>query len=190
MSKATSSLVCAALLASLSACGGEGGGDNNNGSIGRINCAGLTGGTAAAGASCAGGTCSQTFTDAAADNDLNTYAILEMSGASGSVHIRVTAADGVTYPAGTPAAVVYGITRSGSGESLNTTETITTYLDGTPQQTGNANITNGSTNSDVAAGRRAMATTLAFDAIEVTYAQTGGTGDVEMRVYEFCTSVN
>jgi hypothetical protein len=85
------------LLATLSACGAGGGGSNDFG----INCAGLNGAAASAGAGCAGGTCSQTFTDAANDHDLDTYAILEMTdSASGNIHIRVTAADGVTYPAG------------------------------------------------------------------------------------------
>lgn len=180
--------VTATWIATLSACssgGGDGGGTPDFG----INCAGLTGATAAAQTSCAGG-CGGAFSEAAVDGDLATYAILQLdSGAAGSLSIRATAADGVTYPAGTPAGVVYGIVRTG-GDSVNTTETITTYLDGTPQQTGNTKPPSGSTSSDVEAGRRLMATNLPFDAIEVTYAQTGGTASVELQVYEFCTSSN
>jgi hypothetical protein len=176
-----------AVIATLCGCssGGGGGGTNDLG----INCAGLTGATAEAVTSCAGG-CGGAFSDAAVDGDLGTYAILQLnSNAAGSLSIRATAADGVSYPPGTPAGVVYGIERSG-GDSLNTTETISTYLDGVLQQTGNSNAPNTATNSDVAPGRRIMTTTLPFDAIEVTYNQTGGTAAVEVQVYEFCTSSN
>jgi hypothetical protein len=177
------------LVIGLSACSSDGG-DGTPSTIGPIYCAALTGGTASAGAVCAGGTCSQNFSDAAADRDLDTYAILEMvDGASGNVRIRVTAQDGVTYPAGTPAAVVYGIARS-AGDSLNTTETITTYLDGTLQETGPVNAANGTTSGDVDAGRRSITTSMPFDALEFTYAQTSGTADVQVHVHEFCTSVN
>lgn len=173
----------------LTACSSDGG-DGTPSPIGPIYCAALVGGTATAGSVCAGGACGQTFKDAAADDDLDTYAILEMNGgASGNVNIRVTAQDGVTYAAGTPAAVVYGITR-GAGNSLNTAETITTYLDDVVQETGPANATNGSTSGNVEAGRRAITTTLPFDAIEFAYAQASGTADVEVQVHEFCTSTN
>jgi hypothetical protein len=177
-----------ALAASVCGCSSGGGGGSPS-PIGPIYCAALTGGTASAGATCAGGICNQTFADAAADRDLDTYAILEMNdGASGNVHITVEAQDGVTYPAGTPAAVVYGITRS-AGDSYSTTETITTYLDDTVQETATFS-TNGTTNGNVEAGRSGIMTTLPFDAIEFTYAQTTGTADVEVQVHEFCTSLN
>lgn len=173
----------------LTSCSSDGG-DGTPSPIGPIYCAALAGGTATAGAVCAGGICNQNFTDAAADRDLDTYAILEMNdGASGNVHIRVTAQDGVTYPAGTPAAVVYGITRS-AGNSFNTTETLSTYLDGTLQETAPADAANGSTSGDQDAGRHAITTTLPFDAIEFSYAQASGTADVQVQVHEFCTSTN
>jgi hypothetical protein len=182
-------VLAATCIAAMSGCSSDGG-DGTPSPIGPIYCAALVGGTATAGAACAGGSCGHNFKDAAADRDLDTYAVLEMAGgAAGNVHIRVTAQDGVTYPAGTPAAVVYGIVRS-DGDSLNTTETLTTYLDGTLQETGPVGATNGTTNGNVEAGRRAMTTTLPFDAIEFTYAQTSGTADVEAQVYEFCTSTN
>jgi hypothetical protein len=179
----------AAMALAASVCGcSSGGGDGGGGPDFGINCTGLTGATASAQTSCVGG-CGGDFSEAAVDGDLGTYAILQLnSGAAGSLSIRATAA-GVTYPAGTPAAVVYGIVRTG-GDSVNTTETITTYLEGTPQETGNTKPPAGSTNGDVEAGRRVMATNLPFDAIEVTYAQTGGTAEVELQVYEFCTSTN
>ena len=175
-----------AMGASLCGCssGGDGGGAPDFG----INCTGLTGATASTQSSCAGG-CGGAFEDAAVDGDLGTYAIMQLdSGATGSLSVRATAS-GVTYPAGTPAGVVYGIDRTG-GDSVNTTETITTYLNGAPQETGNTKPPNGATDSDVEAGRRVMDTNLPFDAIEVTYAQTGGTADVELQVYEFCISTN
>ena len=181
--------VAATLIATLSACSSDGG-DGTPSPIGPIYCAALQGGTASAGATCAGGICNQTFTDAAADRDLDTYAILEMNdGASGNVHITVEAQDGVTYPAGTPAAVVYGIARS-SGNSLNTAEIISTYLDDTLQETAPANAANGSASGNQDAGRHAITTTLPFDAIEFSYAQASGTADVQVQVHEFCTSTN
>jgi hypothetical protein len=181
-------LSLAVLVATLSACSG-GGGDGGDDAFGGINCAGLTGATATASNVC-NGTCNAPATAAAADGDLNTYAILDATAqTSGTLRIRATAQDGVSYPAGTPAAVVYGIVRGG-GTSLNTAETISTYLDGVLQETGTANTGFGSTNEDVAGGRRAIVTNTAFDAIELSYAQSGGTADVEVRIYEFCTSVN
>ena len=181
-------VLAVALLIGLSACSGDGGGGTPS-SIGPIHCAELSGGTATVSLACTAGSCTSAFHEGAVDGDLDTYAILGMAPASaGTVSIRSTAADGVTYPAGTPAAVVYGIQRE--GESLNATGTINTYLDGALQETGNLSFSNGTTNEDVAAGRNAMDTNLDFDAIEVTYTQTGGTADLEVQVHEFCTSVN
>ena len=178
---------CALATASLVSCGGGGGGNDD---FGGINCAGLTGATVSQSIQCNAGTCSGNYQDAAIDGDLGTYAVLDVGpNAAGSVHLRATAQDGVTYPAGTPAAVVYGIARTG-GSSLNTAETISTYLDGVLQQTGSANTGFGSTNEGVEGGRRAIGTTMPFDAIEMTYTQTGGAADVEVQVYEFCTSTN
>lgn len=189
MRKLLPSLIPSALLVGLSACSGGGGGGGED-AFGGIHCAGLTGGTATAGNVCSGGTCNALATAAAADGDLNTYAILDATAqTSGTLRIRATAQDGVSYPAGTPAAVVYGIVRAG-GSSLNTAETISTYLNGVLQETGAANTAFGSTNEDVVGGRRAIGTSKAFDAIELSYAQSGGTADVEVQVYEFCTSTN
>lgn len=163
------------------------GGDEDSGGI---NCAGLAGGTATSSVQCSAGQCTVDFQDAAADGDLGTFAIMDAApNSAGSLSLRVTARDGVTYAAGTPAAVVYGIDRTG-GDSLNTAVTLNTYLDGVLQESGNTELGNGVTNSDKATGRRARDTNLAFDAIELVYAQTGGTADVEVQVYEFCTSVN
>lgn len=184
-------MVSAALVAALSACeGGGGGGGSDDGSIGAINCAGLTGATAAGSVACTVGDCSVNFHGAAIDGDLATYATLTMAPtAGGRVSFRATAQDGVTYPAGTPAAVVYGLTRT-DGNSTSTAETISTYLDGTLQQTSNTGSNNGVTGGNVSPGRHAMSTFLPFDAIEVTYAQSGGTANVEVQIYEFCTSTN
>lgn len=163
---------------------------DGDGGPGGIHCAGLAGGTATSSVQCSAGQCSVNFQDAAADGDLRTFAIMDAApNSAGSLSLRVTAGEGVTYAAGTPAAVVYGIDRTG-GDSLNTVVTLNTYLDGVLQETGNTEASNGVTNSDTAPGRRARATNLAFDAIELVYAQTGGTADVEVQVYEFCTSTN
>ena len=179
------------LLASLAACDSDGveGKDGVPDSIGPINCAGLTGATATGAFTCSVGGCTVDFHDAAIDGDLATYATLTMlPNTSGSMSLRATAPDGVSYPAGTPAAVVFGIER-GSGDSLNTVETISTYLDDVLQDTGNVG-TNGTISGDREAGRSAIVTTKPFDAIEYTYAQGSGTAAVEVRAFEFCTSTN
>jgi hypothetical protein len=178
------------ILTGVAACSSEGdGGKNDNGTIGPINCTGLTGATATGSFACSIGACSVEFHDAAIDGDLGTYATLTMlPNTSGTMSLRATAQDGVSYPAGTPAAVVYGIART-SGDSLNTVESISTYLDGVLQQTSNV-TTNGTTSGDVDAGRRAIVTVQPFDAIEVTYSQSSGTAGVEVRAFEFCTSTN
>jgi hypothetical protein len=188
MSKAIPSPVFAALLASLSACSG-GGGNDSYGSVGPINCAGLTGATATGNVACTAGECGVTFHDAAIDGDLNTYAILAMgTGAGGSISLRSSAQDGVTYAAGTPAAVVYGIERNGN--STSTLVNISTYLDGALQESGNTSGQSVVDGFDHEPGRHAMGTTLPFDAIELTYVQSGSSGPIEMRVHEFCTSTN
>ena len=183
-------LFVATLVAGLVACTGDGSGgkDGIPDSIGPINCAGLTGATAESVVTCAGG-CGGDFSEAAVDGDLGTYAILQFAaGAGGSLSIRATASDGVSYAAGTPAAVVFGIERD-DGNSLNTVQTISTYLDGALQETGNVS-TSGSTTGDRDAGRSAIVTTKPFDAIEYAYSQSGGTAAVEVQVFEFCTSTN
>lgn len=182
-------VLAVALLIGLSACSGDGGGGTPS-SIGPIHCAELSGGTATVSLACTAGSCNSDFQEGAVDGDLDTYAILSMApDSSGNVSIRSTAADGVTYPAGTPAAVVYGIKR-GNASSLNTTETLRTYLDGVLQETSNVGPVNVSFGGDTETGRRAMETQLAFDAIEFVYTQTGGAADLEVQVHEFCTSVN
>lgn len=177
-------------LSGVHACGG--GGYNGGGAVGGINCAAISGGGTQATQSvqCTGAACSGNNKDAAIDNNLDTFATLQMgAGAVGSVRLRATAQEGIVYAAGTPAAVVYGIQRS-QGTSQSTVETISTYLNGVLQETGNASSTNGVTSGDKPVGRRAMGTSMPFDAIEFSYDQAGGTATVEVQVYEFCTSVN
>lgn len=176
-------------LTGLYACGG--GGDDGGGPFGGINCAAISGGGTQATQSvqCTGAACSGNNKDAAIDNNLRTFATLRMPpGASGTVALRATAQAGVVYPAGTPAAVVYGLTRSG-GNSTGTAQNIRTYLNGALQETGSIS-TSGTQGGDVPAGRRAIGTALPFDAIELSYLQSGGTADLEIQIYEFCTSNN
>lgn len=182
----------AMVIASLLISGCDGGGNSGGGGAGGINCAAISGGGTQATQSvqCTGGACSGSNKDAAIDNNLGSFATLHLEpNAAGTVRLRATAQDGVVYPAGTPATVVYGIARS-AGNSLNTAETISTYLDGVLQETGNASSTNGSTSGSKPAGRRGIGTVLQFDAIELIYAQSGGTATVDIQVYEFCTSFN
>ena len=178
-----------AVLGFLSACGG-GGGDGGGGGSAGLNCAAITGGNTQVTPTlnCAG--CTVSNAPAAIDGNTETYASLFIpAGVGGTLALRATAQDGIVYPAGTPAAVIYAIDRS-SGNTLNTAETITTYLDGAPQQTGNAGSVNNVSGGDVQRGRRAIGTAQQFDAIELAYAQSGGSASSEVQVYEFCTSTN
>lgn len=175
------------LVASLSAC--SSGGDGAPDSIGPIHCADLIGGTASVSLACGGGTCTSEFHEAAIDGDLATYAILNMALASaGTVSLRSTAQDGVTYAAGTPAGVVWALERDGNSTSVVTS--ISTYLDGALQETGNAGGESAVDGFDRDAGRSVISTTLPFDAIEMSYAQSGSNGPIEVRIHEFCTSAN
>jgi hypothetical protein len=176
------------LLALLSACGGGGGASEDRVAIGPIHCAGLSGATHSVTINCPAG-CSVEFPEAAMDGDLDTYAVLATEpNASGTAGIRATAAEGVTYEAGTPAAVVFGVERT--GDVVSNTQTIATYLDGAAresQATGDTNVVGG---GDEPPRRSTMSTTMSFDAIELTYAQTGGTATTEVQIHEFCTSAN
>lgn len=187
--KHTRLLAPALLLSALCACDSGGGDSKIAAAIGPIRCAGLTGATATGSVACTAGECRVEFHEAAIDGDLGTYATFVVEPASsGSVSLRATAQEGTLYPAGTPAAVVYGSTRTG-GSSVSPTETITTYLDGVMQET-QAFGTDGVMGGDDEPGRNVMSTNLPFDAIELGYVQSGGTAHVEVRIYEFCTSAN
>jgi len=50
--------------------------------------------------------------------------------------------------------------------------------------------TDGVMGGDDEPGRSTLSTNLPFDAIELSYVQSGGTAHVEVQVYEFCTSAN
>ncbi|HUR41360.1 MAG TPA: hypothetical protein VM240_09350 [Verrucomicrobiae bacterium] len=189
MKHAVHRIIAIAALGILGACGGGGGGGDGGGGSG-LNCAAITGGGTQVlpTLNCAG--CTVSNAPAAIDGNTDTYASLFMpAGAGGTLALRATAQEGIVYPAGTPAAVIYAIARS-SGNALNTAETITTYLNGAPQQTGNAGSVNNVSGGNVQRGRRAISTVQQFDAIEVTYTQSGGTASSELQVYEFCTSTN
>jgi hypothetical protein len=176
-------------MLTLSACGGGGGNGGGGDTLPEINCEAISGGTAQAIAVENCSACGVSNAGAAIDNDLDTFAVLHMRAeATGTIGLRAVAQDGIVYPAGTPAAVVYGLSRNNGG-SFNTAETISTYLDGVLQNTGTVSIA-GVDGGDRPLGRRATGTTKDFDAIEYTYAQTGGTTEVEIHVHEFCTSVN
>lgn len=182
-----------AVLTLLAACGGGGGGGGAPGGGGGnslgIQCDSLAGGATETTENCAG--CDSSDVPRAADGSLSSHASLHMAtGGAGSIALRATAPAGVVYPAGTPAAVVYGADFEGSGVNTATTTTLTTYLAGQVQETGNVGAINVAGAPDQDVGRRAIGTSLPFDAIELQYTQTGGTLDVLIDVYEFCTSVN
>lgn len=175
------------LLLALSGCGSGGGGGVPD-SIGPIHCAGLTGATPSVTVNCATG-CSVDYEESAMDGDLGSYTVFDFgTGAGGNVSLRSTARDDVTYAAGTPAAVVWAIERDGNSTSVVTT--ISTYLDGVLQETGNAGGESAVDGFDREAGRTAIDTNLPFDAIEMTYGQSGSNGPIEVRIHEFCTSTN
>lgn len=185
MCRAHPKLALYALLVALAACSGGGGGD---GILGKLHCSALSGATPSDTVNCASG-CGVTFAESAVDGDLRSYAVLDFgTAAGGSVSLRSTAHEGVTYPAGTPAAVVWAIERDGNSTSVVTT--ISTYLDGVLQETSNGGGESAVDGFDHDASRTVLDTDLPFDAIEYTYSQSGSSGPIEVRIHEFCTSAN
>lgn len=178
-------LTTATSLLVLAACGGGGGG-GGPAETASATCAFITGpGTSTTGTfQCSGGGCTIENHDAAIDANPDSAAILRLRAAtSGVVGLRGNAAG--EYAAGTPAGMVWSVTR-GPGTSAGVVAAITTYLNDVPQETSNLNIDG--TSGDRNPQKSLIATSRPFDSVGLSYQQSGGTADVDVLVHEFCTS--
>lgn len=170
----------------LSSCGG-GGGDGGGGGGGPLACTAITGGDTVASSTGNCTSCTTRNLPAAADGNVDTATEVEFpTGAAGNGAIRVTAQDGIVYPAGTPAFVINAI--AFDGQSLQTSVVLSTYLDGVLQQSSNVGAINTVGGADEPRGRRGFNASLPFDAIELSFQRASGTGSVVVSVFEFCTS--
>ena len=167
-------------------CGGGGGNDSQSQAL-AADCAAITGGGTAVSET---GTCSACTVQAAgsaADGSTRSFATLSHpAGASGANSLRVTAQDGVVYPAGTPATVINSVEYEGN--SVSTRITLQTFLDGVPQESTNLGPTNGVGGQDQETMRRGFNTSLPFDALEISFQRASGAGTVSVNVHEFCTN--
>lgn len=173
--------VAAAAIGVLAACGG---GDSDGGAL----CDYITGGgtTVSGGPSPGCATCSASDLSNAIDGNARSVAVLQMpSGASGSLILRATAQDGVVFPAGSNAGAAFQLN---FGASTSTVATLTTYMDGVMQESEQAGAINGvgsTTNDSIFV--RSFRTSLSFDAVEYQFSRSGGTGEVDLRMAEFCS---
>ena len=170
------------------ACGGGGKSDEERAAA--ISCQAVTGGGTRVSVSNTCTNCSTSAEGAAIDGDSSSAARLVMNtAASGSIAIRVTAQDGVVYPAGTLAGLILQAQTDGSHTGQNFT--VSTYLDGaatgdTAQVAPSNGVGSGSA-TNFGPQKGSTGTLLPFDAIEFAYTQTGGTDSITLSVYEFCT---
>lgn len=166
----------------LAGCKGGGGDD------GPPFCQAIGGGGAVATETC-DANCNQENIGASVDANFRSYATIGVSVQSHGT-LRGTAQDGLVFSG--PAGVYVHKPPLVNGGSFDIT--ITTYLDGVPQETQLAyNESVGTDNTfcnycgeDGANNFYGIPTNLPFDAIEMSYTQSAGTQYREIRVFEFC----
>lgn len=169
----------------LTACGGgDGGGDDL-----LMGCAPITGGGTSTQQTitpgCAG--CGVNAPGNAIDGSGSSFANLQMPGGSaGTVALRAVAQSGVVFPAGTVTGFVHSISY---GTSSALAISLRTYLMGVQQESFNFNSGAGSSDMDPSQpGRVSFGTQMQFDAVELDFTRTGGTGAVNARVHTFCAN--
>lgn len=188
------------LAALLSACGGGGGG-GGGGDGGSITppgpgpgpgpepsaCSTISGGLTQLNYDLSSGCTACNFSNPrnADDGDLSTFATatFQITG-SGDLPIEVTAQPGITFPAGSRAAVVVNFLEA-SGSS-NMADTITTFLAGTLQEQqsfgGGGNVY-----GDSNVHRQGFVTTKAFDSIRIDLRRSLPGSTKNVQIYEFCS---
>lgn len=181
----------------LTACGGDGGGgvgSDVEGAGGRViaTCDSILGGTVQA-TPCAG--CTIDGATNVADDDGYTYATVDVpqSGPSAGATLRVTAPEGVTFPADQDTGVFLtepqgGQVQVNAGRDIE----LRTYLDGVPQETDAVNNRRRSVPSsdpDVPATFVSFHTLREFDAVEVVISNSGAalSEPHTWKVHELCS---
>jgi hypothetical protein len=125
----------------------------------------------------------------AVDADFGSYATIGVS-VQNQASIRGTAQDGLVFEGAAGVYVHKPPLVNGGTFDL----TITTYLDGVPQETqlaysessGSDNVFCNQCGEDGANNFYGIPTNLPFDAIEMSYTQSAGTQYREIRLFEFC----
>lgn len=150
------------------ACNGGGG------PAARTGCQSITGGL-----STVTSTGSVANTGAAADGNAASYASATFSPASQSASVTATAQDGVVYPAGSRAGAF--VTQLNQGTASTTT--VTTLLDGRPVDSSSpaSNASEDDFSGLIATGP--------FDAVRVSFTDTGDAVGSDYRVFEICSDV-
>jgi hypothetical protein len=169
----------AAFAAALAACSG-GGSDGTSLLQGCNPVSGVVVGETSAGCL----SCGAENLDNAADGSGATFGSIEMpEGASGTGTLRVT--HGSVFPAGSLAGMVHSI----EYETSTVNVVLNTYEGGVLRETFTFN--NGVNSSEMDPGRTgrvSYGTTQPYDAIELSFTRTSGTGAVSARIHEFCSN--
>lgn len=164
------------LVALTAACGG------GNQNAAGISCQAIGGGAQSATA-CASG-CSVEDPAAAADGNMASFATLtEAAGAGGVVSVTSVPRNGVSYPAGTPAGVIFD---ADAATQTSPVWTVTTYLNGTVQDTDRVSA-DGAGSPERPIQHSSIATTKAFDSIQFSFTRSAGVTAETVRAYELCT---
>ncbi len=185
------------VLALLSACGGGGEGSTPDGMVvAKSECPAQfvgSGSQVSAGGILQGGSNPQRAIDGslgsfasltAGGSDSGTGAVTVYSNPASQLDLRVTAREGLSFPAGTRAGAVAQLA---SGAATQQVVTVTTYLGGVVQDTFDGGSQSGSTQP--ATDRvYSYVTTKAYDAVQFSVRLTSpaGTERPEVKVYEFC----
>ena len=122
---------------------------------------------------------------AAVDNDLESFASLNLSTASRTASIRATAQEGVAYPAGARAGAFVTMRNQGSSNAT----TVRLFMEGTLVE--QSNITN-SINDPTAEGTAAeryvgLTSSVTFDAVELVQTDNGSSVTPTYQVHEICS---
>jgi hypothetical protein len=177
-------LLTGASLATLLLAGCRDGGDDDAPPF----CQAIGGGAAVATQVC-DSNCSQESIGASVDANFRTHATIGLS-VQNQGALRGTAQDGLVFSG--PAGVYVHKPRLVNGGSFELT--ITTYLDGVPQESQLAYSESGSTENlfcnqcgtDGDNNFYGIPTNLPFDSIEMSYTQAAGTQYREIQLFEFC----
>jgi len=152
-------------------------------------CRSISGGTTRASSTTSAGCtgCGVTDSTRAIDGDGASYATLNMpANAAGTVTLRTTAQPGIVFASGSLAGMVHSISY---GTSIGLSVKLNTYLSGSLQEQFNFSSGSGdSSQSPERPGRVSYTTTKQYDAVELSFARTAGTGVVAARVHEFCSN--
>jgi len=181
--------------ASLISCLGGGGAGDDGGTSGGGNpfCESITGGNAKVSTGQSDGCfgCSADQPELAADGDLNTFASITApeTFAGQGVSLRATAQQGIIYPSGQQAAVIFIPPTTSGFASPEQAVTLATYLAGELQENPTALVSRSPEQTGTAYNVRMFTTTKAFDAVEVMVSNTQ-LATMPFEIHEICSNTS